>query len=586
MTGRTVTVPYAGFCLDRAVDRRRDPVWVAAAAADPRARLYPMWRDQCLVSGDPPVAVALPLATAGNVDVSELVLLGVEDRGPRFAVDLSDLELDDALSRVAAEAAVDIRALFMGMAPGDAGVLAYARGVLHWSRHQRHCGRCGAATAARDAGHLRVCTDEACSRLLFPRIEPAVITLVESGAPASRCLLARHRASTTGGYSLLAGFVEIGESLEDAVCREVREEAGLAVRDVSYFGSQPWPFPAGMMVAFRATANDEAIAVDGDEIAEARWFTRDELREYEQVTGSLGRPDSIDRVLLAAWLAEEPASPEQRVAEPCEDGSVPGPPQPADQAEHTRLTRDAYERLADVWSQTTDAGPFNGLLERPALRSLIPQPLTGGSVLDAGCGSGAQCEWLLDQGADVAGIDLSPGMVDQARRRCDGRARLEVADLSRPLAFAARSFDGVTCSLALHYLRDWDVALASFARILRPDGWAVISLDHPFAPPLPGQHGDYFDRELVSDTWTKADVTVTQHFWRRPLAAVADAFAGAGFVIERVAEPRLSAETIDRFPDLRDLANAPTFIVYGLRLAGGRGDRSPSSRAEHRPRVP
>jgi NAD+ diphosphatase len=312
MTGQRVTVPYAGFCLDRAVDRRRDPAWVAAAAADPRARLYPLWRDQCLVSGDPPVPVALPVAAAGNVNGSELVLLGVEDRGPLFAVDLSDLELGDALSRVAAEAAVDIRALFMGIAPGDAGVLAYARGVLHWSRQQRHCGRCGAATEARDAGHLRVCVDEACGKLLFPRIEPAVITLVESGAPASRCLLARHRASTAGGYSLLAGFVEVGESLEDAVCREIREEAGLAVRDVTYFGSQPWPFPAGMMVAFRAAADDEAIAVDGEEIIEARWFTREELREYERSVGGLGRPDSIDRVLLATWLAEQPVSPGRR----------------------------------------------------------------------------------------------------------------------------------------------------------------------------------------------------------------------------------------------------------------------------------
>ncbi|HTU29393.1 MAG TPA: NAD(+) diphosphatase [Solirubrobacteraceae bacterium] len=305
MTDPMDPVPYAGVRLDRAADRRRDPAWVSAAAADPGARVHPMWRDQCLVSGDPPVPVTLPLAAAG--DVSELVLLGIDDRGPLFAVDLSDHELGDARALAAAEAAVDIRSLFRNLTSADAGVLAYARGVLHWNRHQRHCGRCGAPTEPRDAGHLRVCTDDACGRLLFPRIEPAVITLVESGTPASRCLLARHRASTAGGYSLLAGFVEIGESLEDAVRREIREEAGLALRDVTYFGSQPWPFPAGMMVAFRATATGEAVEVDGEEIVEARWFTRDEVREYERVTGRLGRPDSIDRLLVAAWLAEEPA---------------------------------------------------------------------------------------------------------------------------------------------------------------------------------------------------------------------------------------------------------------------------------------
>ena len=102
-----------------------------------------------------------------------------------------------------------------------------------------------------------------------------------------------------------------------------------------------------------------------------------------------------------------------------------------DPAEHTRHTREVYDRLAPVWSADTDAGPFNGLLERPALRLLIPRPLRGRSVLDAGCGAGAQCEWLLDEGAEVTGIDLSPGMVEQARLRCGDRARFAVADLAR-----------------------------------------------------------------------------------------------------------------------------------------------------------
>jgi SAM-dependent methyltransferase len=238
-----------------------------------------------------------------------------------------------------------------------------------------------------------------------------------------------------------------------------------------------------------------------------------------------------------------------------------------DPAEHARHTREVYDRLAPVWSAATDAGPFNGLLERPALRSLIPRPLRGASVLDAGCGPGAQCEWLLEQGADVAGVDLSPAMVEQARLRCGGRGRFLVADLARPLDSEPGSFDGVTCSLALHYLKDWDVPLASFARVLRPGGWAVISLDHPFGPPLPGQRGGYFDQELVSATWTKAGIEVTQHFWRRPLAAVTDAFAGAGFVIERLAEPQPAADDIRRFPaELGEAAGTPCFIVYRLRL--------------------
>ncbi len=185
---------------------------------------------------------------------------------------------------------------------------------------------------------------------------------------------------------------------------------------------------------------------------------------------------------------------------------------PASQAEHTRRTREAYDRLAPVWAATTDNGPFNGLLERPALRSLVPRPLRGAAVLDAGCGAGAQCEWLLDEGADVVGVDLSPAMVEQARRRCGGRGRFLVADLAEPLPLEPRSFDGITCSLALHYLRDWRVPLRCFARLLRPAGWLVLSLDHPFAPPLESQVGGYFDIELVADTWWKAEVEVTQQF--------------------------------------------------------------------------
>ena len=198
----------------------------------------------------------------------------------------------------------DLRSLFTTLPPEHAALLAYARGLLYWNRHQRFCGRCGSAAEPRNGGLLRACTNTECGMLLFPRIEPAVITLVEIIAPPRRCLLARHRASKAGKYSLLAGFVEIGESLEDAVRREILEEVGIAPRDVRYLGSQPWPYPAGLMAGFRATAADESVLADGKEIQEARWFTREELRNYNECSGGLGRADSIDRIMLAAWLAE------------------------------------------------------------------------------------------------------------------------------------------------------------------------------------------------------------------------------------------------------------------------------------------
>jgi len=238
----------------------------------------------------------------------------------------------------------------------------------------------------------------------------------------------------------------------------------------------------------------------------------------------------------------------------------------ADDEGHTSATRDAYDRLAPVWSATTDDGPVNGGLERPALRSLVPRPLIGSAVLDAGCGSGAQCAWLLDQGADVVGVDLSPRMVEAAAARCEGHGRFVVADLAGGLPVPPASLDGITSSLVLHYLRDWSTALGSFASALRPGGWVVLSLDHPFGPPLNDQRGGYFDPELVSDTWRKADVEVTQRFWRRPLAATVNAFGDAGFAVDAIIETRPDPQAVDRWPEVGPLTDVPTFIIYRLRL--------------------
>ena len=247
---------------------------------------------------------------------------------------------------------------------------------------------------------------------------------------------------------------------------------------------------------------------------------------------------------------------------------------PTNQDDHTRRTREAYDRLAPVWAATTDEGPYNGWLERPAFRRLVPSPVSGLTILDAACGSGAQAEWLLNEGADVIGLDLSPAMVEEARRRCAGRGRFFVADMAAPLPLDAQSLDGITCSLALHYLEDWTVPLRSFARALRPEGWVVLSLDHPFAPPLSSQTGGYFDTELVGQPWIKADVEVTQYFWRRPLAAAVDAFADHGFLVERVVEAQPSEEALRRFPDeLADADGVPWFIVYRLRLGPRRRPR-------------
>ena len=270
---------------------------MAAALASPTSRVIPLWRDKCLVAAGHVASVAWPPAGVAE----PAVFLGCDDAVAVFAVDLSALEFATALDIAGATDAVEIRALVATLSPAEASTIAYARGLLHWHRHQRFCGACGAPAEVRDAGHLRACGNDACGRLLFPRIEPAVIMLVESASGPDRCLLGRHRGAAS--FSTLAGFVEIGESLEDAVRREVFEEAGVRVGDVAYQASQAWPFPSGIMIGFRARALDDAIAVDRDELDDAQWFTRAQVEAQIQAVRAAGRqPDSIGSFLVESWM--------------------------------------------------------------------------------------------------------------------------------------------------------------------------------------------------------------------------------------------------------------------------------------------
>jgi NAD+ diphosphatase len=210
-----------------------------------------------------------------------------------------------ALVLAGAQAVVDIRALVSAVSPFAAGMFAYARGITYWHRNQRFCGACGGRTDARSAGHHRICLS--CGHLQFPRIEPAVIMLVELPGEPTRCLLGRPAGAAPGRFSTLAGFVEIGESLEDAVRREVAEEAGVRVGRVTYQASQAWPFPAGLMVGFTAEALASTIRADQREVLEARWFTAPELRA-RIADPSLGGPyrvDSIGKILIEDWLATQ-----------------------------------------------------------------------------------------------------------------------------------------------------------------------------------------------------------------------------------------------------------------------------------------
>lgn len=316
-TADPIDLVYVGAGLDRAGAERRDEAWVQARLIDAEARFVPIWRAWNLIAGgDPPMAAVLQgagaaacLAAAGPV-----ALLGLEGRRAWFACDLSHLE-EEALGSILAAASgdarfMDLRRVGAALARPQAALLAYARGVMHWHLHHRFCGDCGAPTVARHGGHMRACTRPECGREHFPRTDPAVIMLVTLPAPKgcpgeARCLLARQPHWPPGMYSSLAGFVEPGESLEEAVRREVMEETGIPVDAVIYRASQPWPFPSSLMLGFRAVAMADTIRVDGHELEDARWFTRADVAAFDKADLRLSRPDSIARWLIEDWLADD-----------------------------------------------------------------------------------------------------------------------------------------------------------------------------------------------------------------------------------------------------------------------------------------
>jgi NAD+ diphosphatase len=273
----------ARAAVDRAAARRRDEAWLDAAWRDPRARV--------LVLADGEAAVtdewdALLLLAPADAPPGERYFLGLDGDTPVFAVAGS--------GRLPHVSHAGLRELGALLPDRDAGLLTDAVALSAWHRSHTHCPRCGAPTEAADGGHVRRCPVDGSEH--FPRIDPAVIMLVHDGG--DRCLLGRQPAWPDRRYSTFAGFVEPGESLEQAVAREVSEEVGLRVAEVTYAASQPWPFPSSLMLGFTARALDHEVRLADDEIEDARWFSRQGLADAVR-EGSVVLPG---RVSIAWWL--------------------------------------------------------------------------------------------------------------------------------------------------------------------------------------------------------------------------------------------------------------------------------------------
>jgi NAD+ diphosphatase len=286
---------FAGPYLDRRAEAREDEQWVTAARADP-ATLYVVGRGTCqLVAGDPPRAALLGAAEplAREAPDEALTLLGWF-RGTRCV--LIDLPPGREPVLPAGARFEELRGLATLLPAEEAGLLAYGRALGLWRARARHCGVCGAPTAPVRAGHCLLCTRPECAAEFFPRIDPAIIVLVSDG---ERALLGRQPDWPTRRYSTIAGFVEPGESLEDAVAREVFEETGVRLEALHYDSSQPWPFPSSLMLGFRARAAPGSAVTVGGELEDARWFTRAQLAAGE----ALAPPShSISWRLISGWL--------------------------------------------------------------------------------------------------------------------------------------------------------------------------------------------------------------------------------------------------------------------------------------------
>jgi NAD+ diphosphatase len=295
---------YLSQGLDRADERRGDELWLAAQLVG-TGRLVPVWRSRNLFELSDPPAASFPLAR----DLPPFpapIFLGVrsDDGSALFAVAVGDLDTEEtALARVQADPTrarfIELREASASLSAAEAGILAYARALTYWQSRERFCGVCGSPNVSRYGGHIMACTNPSCATEHYPRTDPATIMLVHD---EDRALLARKAIWPPGRYSTIAGFVEPGESLEDAVIREVREEVGVEVDDIRYFASQPWPFPQSLMLGFFARATTTEIRC-GEELEDARWFTRAEIRRLraEQAL-SLPGVDTIARRLIGSWL--------------------------------------------------------------------------------------------------------------------------------------------------------------------------------------------------------------------------------------------------------------------------------------------
>ena len=286
---------FAGAYIDRAAEHRADARWQASALDDDATRFLLVRNGGCLANQDDGrLVLRRKRDLTFNVIPGQAIFLGLIDTSPVFALNAGTApDVEDNHGEF-----LDLRSLGLLLGPRDANMAAHACAMVRWHEIQSFCICCGGATEIEAAGHASLCANPECGFRAFPRVDPAIIVLVTNG---DCCLLGRQSSWPKGLYSTIAGFVEPGESLEDAVAREVYEETNIRVGEVYYQSSQPWPFPSSLMLGFRAAAESDEIRMNDGELEDVRWFTHAQLQ-----TGKtrLPAPLSIARRLIDGWITE------------------------------------------------------------------------------------------------------------------------------------------------------------------------------------------------------------------------------------------------------------------------------------------
>ena len=299
-------ITFTGNPLDRASERRGDGAWLAEAWEDPTALAVAMWDGRPLVedagAGLQIAYVQASLARAASPDEGRHAFLGLWKDTPVFAVDFEGSIDPSSGPLMGLGRFEDLRAAAARLPAADAGLCATAKGVFEWARRCRHCSICGQALVPADGGWKRLCA--ACGAEHFPRTDPVAIMLAVHG---EQCLLGRQSRFPKGMWSALAGFIEPGESIEEACARELNEEAGLNATSVAYRFSQPWPYPASLMIGLIAEVDSLEATPDQTELEAVRWFSRAEARALlaGEVEGAFAPPPlAIAHHLLRVWAEE------------------------------------------------------------------------------------------------------------------------------------------------------------------------------------------------------------------------------------------------------------------------------------------